>query len=79
MGRIFLRIGLALVGYAVAVVIAWVYVDLRARRADPAIAAASGGMAAFGDALVFLGLTGALCLLVTWLVFFSPWAKRRPR
>jgi hypothetical protein len=58
-------------------------VALRSSRIDPADAAASGGMHAFGDLLLFIATTGLLALAPTAALFLSwrrdPAPARRPR
>lgn len=56
-------------GEALALAGAWAIVVLRYRWDDPAAAAASAGMYAFGDSVLVLAGFGVLSLAPTWLLF----------
>jgi hypothetical protein len=59
-------------GYVAAVVIALVTVWVRNLSIDPAVALASSGMYAFGDALLFVGVFGLLSLIPTGAGLSTP-------
>jgi hypothetical protein len=71
----FTKLGIVGAGYAVAILIALATVALRNSYIDPAVAMASSGMYAFGDALLFVGVFGLLGLIPTGaaLCFLRPY------
>jgi hypothetical protein len=74
-GRRFALIGL---GYVLAVAGGCAAVALNEARLSADVAEHSGGMAAFGDAVLFLGVTGFLALAPSWFVL-TFLAGRAPR
>lgn len=69
------KAGLVLAGYAAAFILACVGFVLL--RADPSLPDNQGGMAAFGEFLLFCGLWSILSLAPTalWLVFLRPYPR----
>lgn len=63
-----LLVGTAAAGYVAALAATHALVMLRYRWVDPAAAAASQGMYAFGDLIAELGVVGVLSLAPTWLL-----------
>lgn len=78
-GKTIRWVGGILAGYAVAPLLGWAAVGLNGlvSPVDPAVAAASSGMAAAGDALLFLAVTGLAALVPTFLVARAWWRRSR--
>ena len=68
-GRRLLLVAAAFAALAAALAAGWELVQLRYRWEDPAVVAASSGMSAFGDSVVFLAVIGVLSLPAGWLLF----------
>lgn len=71
------RVGLVLAGYLGAVLIAALVVAIHVAFTRDAQAQASSGMYAFGDSLLFVGVSGTLALVPTALALH--WLKHQPR
>ena len=71
----FMKLVVVAGGYVAAILIAVVTVSARNLSIDPAVALASSGMYAFGDALLFVAVFGVLSLIPTGaaLYFLRPY------
>ena len=73
------KLGLVIGGYVVACLVAYGAVYINDLFMDPAVLQASGGMSAFGDLILFVGVFGVLALLPTGLGIFFLLKKFLPR
>ena len=64
------KLGLVLVGYIVACLVAYGAVYLNDLFMDPTVLQGSGGMSAFGDLILFVGVFGVCALLPTGVGLF---------
>src|SRR5262245_32103530 len=69
------KLGVVVIGYAVALGAAFLAVAISGGDSGPA-AAASGGMTAFGDTLLFVAVFGLLALIPTAIALHAMWAYR---
>ncbi len=64
------KLGLVIGGYVVACLVAYGAVYINDLFMDPAVLQASGGMSAFGDLILFVGVFGVLALFPTGLMLY---------
>jgi hypothetical protein len=64
------KLSLVLGGYIVACLVAYGAVYINDLLMDPAVLQGSGGMSAFGDLILFVGVFGVFALLPTGLGLF---------
>lgn len=72
-----LKVALVAGGYLLAFLMACVAVGLHAGLSGESGAQASGGMAAFGDLVLFVTVFGAVALVPTGVAFFFLFSKKK--
>jgi hypothetical protein len=64
------KLGLVIGGYVTACLVAYAAVYINDLFMDPAVLQASGGMSAFGDLILFVGVFGVFALFPTGLMLY---------
>jgi hypothetical protein len=72
-----LKVAIVAGGYLLAFLMASAAVTLHAALTGESGAQASGGMAAFGDLVLFIAVFGAVALVPTGAAFFFLWSKKK--